>query len=34
MILAAISGPQIAELIIALLVGIYLFYVLVNAERM
>ena len=34
MILATISGPQIAEIIIALLVGVYLVYVLLNAERM
>jgi len=33
-ILAAISGPQVAEIIIAFLVGVYLVYVLVNAERM
>jgi F subunit of K+-transporting ATPase (Potass_KdpF) len=34
MILAAISGPEIAEIVVAFLVGVYLIYVLVNAERM
>ena len=34
MILAAVSGPQIAEIVVAFLVGVYLVYVLVNAERM
>ncbi|HXW59841.1 MAG TPA: potassium-transporting ATPase subunit F [Solirubrobacteraceae bacterium] len=34
MLLAAISGPQVAEIVIAVLVGFYLVYVLVNAERM
>jgi len=33
-ILAAVSGPEVAEIIIAFLVGAYLIYVLVNAERM
>lgn len=34
MIVAAISGSQIAEIIIAALVGAYLVYILVNAEKM
>jgi len=34
MILAAVSGPEVAEIVIAFLVGLYLVFVLVNAERM
>jgi hypothetical protein len=34
MLLAAVSGPQVAEIVIALLVGAYLVYILINAERM
>ncbi|MGA2320975.1 MAG: potassium-transporting ATPase subunit F [Solirubrobacteraceae bacterium] len=34
MILAAISGSEVAEIIIAFLVGAYLIFVLINAERM
>jgi hypothetical protein len=34
MILAAISGSEVAAIVVALLVGAYLIYVLLNAERM
>lgn len=34
MILASVSGSQVAEIVIAVIVGVYLVFVLVNAERM
>lgn len=34
MILATVSLPDVAEIVIAFLVAVYLIFVLVNAERM